>query len=310
MEGRSALLAPLFVSLLLAGCANTGGGNKLVRGSEGISALPPTGGPAVPPEPVPEVRTVSRKEAPGKKPEPMRDPRPGTLVELGQIAEKEALLKKSKEAPEAFIKKLDTAREYYQRALKGDPTFLKAQEGLVRVYTQLGEHHRAQDVLRKALEKNPEEARLWLELGMTYNRQKNFNEGLKHIRKAREIDPENREFMKVMGYTLARVGKVQEGLEHLIPALGEAGAHYNMAGILRQQGNMDGAQQHLQICLRLDAGHEKARTMLDGLRGGPAPGTVPASTVPASAGPASVPAPSPAAAPELLPPALGFAPGL
>lgn len=270
MDGRSALLAPLLLSLLLAGCANTQGVKKAVIGPGTSSTIVSTGGPTVP---AAEVAPVVRPAAKKAKEEPMRDPRPETLVSLGSIAEGEGLQKKKNE-PEHFVKAMDTARKYYQRALKNDPSCGKAQEGLVRVYTQLGEHHRAQEILRQGLEKNPAEARLWLELGMTYNRQKNFAEGIKSIRKAREIDPENVDYMKVMGYTLVRVDRVSEGLEHLIPALGKAAAHYNVAGIMRQQGRGEEAQQHLQQCLAADPGFKRAQDMLASLRSGaPAPTT-------------------------------------
>ena len=217
------------------------------------------------------------------------------MPEVALVAIKEeAAMKKKTEEPETSMRMLDETRQMYQEILKTAPDNQKAQEGLVRVYTSMGEHHKARDIIRKNLDKNPKDARLWVEVGMTYNRQKNIDEALRCFRKATELDPENRQYVKVLGYTLVWAGRVNEGMPHLVRAIGEAPAHYNVAGILARQNHLEDARRHLQITLDLDPDFDRAKDMLTRLR----------ETSPAGAAPSGI---APAGAADLSP-TLGFTP--
>jgi len=319
MDGRLSLAAPLVLCLFVTGCNTTGGAKNLggIKPTETITKTTPT-------EPAPPPQIAQRA-----KDGPKRAPSAEFIVSLAAMSE-EAAKKKKKTEPEQFIRSMDETRRLYQEALKVDPNYEKAQHGLIRAHTQLGEHHKAQDIVRAGLEKNPRDGRLWVELGMTYNRQKNYEEALKAFRKGLEVDPENRQYKQAMGFTLVWSGRLNEGMEYLTVALGKAGAHYNAAGILRQQNRLDEAKQHLQMCLDADRNFERAREMLAELRpAAPAPTTPGAEILPAGglapvAAPSvpdrgtpiaaptipapSIPAPAPVARPAELPPALEFSP--
>lgn len=261
--------------LLCAGCATT----------PTVKTGPIKGGPKVeapaetPPPNAGSGGEASKPTAKKAKEAPKRPVTAEFVVSLAAIRE-DAALKARKEQPENHIRMLDETRQLYQEALKIDPEYNKAQEGLVRVYTQMGDHHKAQELLRKALDKNPNDARLWQELGMTYNRQKNAEEALRCFQKALAIDPENRQHMRVIGYTLVWSGRVNEGVPHLVRSLGKAQAHYNVAGVLARQNRLEEAQQHLQIALEDNPRFERAQQMLSALRSGspvtPAPDLTPA----------------------------------
>jgi tetratricopeptide (TPR) repeat protein len=284
MEGRTCLCATFACTLLLTGCATgpTVKTGPLTVGARSTSSTPP---PAEAPPPTAKTVTKKVKDA------PKRSASPALEVSLAEIQE-DAALKKKKDEPETCIRLLDEARQQYQRVLKMDPDNVKAQEGLVRVYTQMGEHHKAQEILRKKLASTPQDSRLWVELGMSCNRQKNYDEALRCFRKALEIDPESKQFMKVTGYTLVWMGRVNEGVPYLTRSLGAAPAHYNVAGILMRQNQMDEARRHLQLALDANPEFDRAKDMLTRLREG-------TGAAPATAGAAG--------APEAFP-ALGFAP--
>ncbi|MFO0966280.1 MAG: tetratricopeptide repeat protein [Gemmataceae bacterium] len=287
MEGRTSLLAALGLALLVTGCTTTPGvrtGPLMVGTASATTSSAPPAEPAPPAKPA----VVEKKSK-----DPARRASPDLEVALVAIKE-EAAMKKKTEEPETSMRMLDETRQMYQEILKTAPDNQKAQEGLVRVYTSMGEHHKARDIIRKNLDKNPKDARLWVEVGMTYNRQKNIDEALRCFRKATELDPENRQYVKVLGYTLVWAGRVNEGMPHLVRAIGEAPAHYNVAGILARQNHLEDARRHLQITLDLDPDFDRAKDMLTRLR----------ETSPAGAAPSGI---APAGAADLSP-TLGFTP--
>ena len=265
MEGRTSLLATLALVLSLGGCVHSRQGD--------LPSQPPPAPTfdSAPTEPVPTSKQAELKKS--------RRPSAELVTSLAVIRE-EASVKRKEAAPDEFIRMLDDARQLYLEALKLDSDYRKAQDGLVRVYTYMGEHHKAQEILQKMLQKQPQNGGIWIDLGMSYNRQKNTDEALRCFRKALETDPDNRQYMQPLGFTLVWAGRVNEGAEYLTKVMGNATAHYNVAGILRQQDRLDEARQHLQLALEADPAHQRARDMLASLRSGP---VLPDQIVPAEA---------------------------
>lgn len=215
--------------------------------------------PADPPMPVAD-----------KGKEPKRPPLPGTVVALAVISEREG--DTTKDAAQQ-MKAYDTARQYYQDALRIDPKYRDAVQGLARVYTRMNDFDHALEVYRKALEKTPQDHGLWFDLGMCHSRKKDLAQALPCLQKALELDPENRQYMKWLGFTLARAGQTEQGLAQLTRAMGTALAHYNLARLLEHMGQRDACCQHLQLALQINPNLEQARDMLASVETrGPTPG--------------------------------------
>jgi tetratricopeptide (TPR) repeat protein len=191
---------------------------------------------------------------------PKRPPLPGTVVAVAIIREKEA--EKAKDAGER-IKMYDDARLYFQEALKIDPKYRDAVQGLARVYARMDDYEHALAVYQKAIEKTPQDHGLWFDMGMCYSRKKELAKALPCFQKALELDPENRPYMKQLGFTLARLGQTEQSLALLTRAMGPALAHYNLARMMEHMGQPDNARRHLQLALQLNPNLEQARELLE-----------------------------------------------
>ena len=190
---------------------------------------------------------------------PKRPPLPGTVVAVAIINEREA--EKAKDAGQQ-IKLYDQARQYYQEALKIDPKYRDAIQGLARTYTRMSDYEHALDIYQKALDKNNKDHGLWFDMGMCYSRQQDLPRALPCFQKAMELDPENRQYMKQLGFTLARIGQTEQSLALLTRAMGTALAHYNLARMFEHMNQPEECKRHLEIALQINPNLEAARMML------------------------------------------------
>jgi len=195
---------------------------------------------------------------------PKRPPLPGTVVAMAVIKEREAGNPANDAAQQ--IKLYDEARQYFQEALKIDPKYRDAVQGLARVYGLMADYPHALQIYRTALAKTPKDHGLWFDLGMCYSHQKDLVQALPCFQKALELDPENRRYMKQLGFTLARAGQTDQSLALLTKAVGTAMAHYNLARMMDHMGQPDQCRNHLQLALQINPNLDQAREMLDSLQ--------------------------------------------
>jgi tetratricopeptide (TPR) repeat protein len=195
---------------------------------------------------------------------PKRPPLPGTVVAVAVMREREG---DSTKDPGDKLKCYDDARKYYQEALKIDPKYRDAIQGLARVYCRLDDFAHAIELYHKALEKTPQDHGLWFDMGLCYNRQHDLTKSIPCFQKAMELDPENRQYMKTLGFTLVRAGQTEQGLKHLTRAMGTAMAHYNVARLMEHMQQPDQCRQHLQMALASNPNLEQAQEMLNSLNG-------------------------------------------
>jgi Tfp pilus assembly protein PilF len=160
---------------------------------------------------------------------------------------------------------LEQARLSFERAHKIDPNYLPAYSALANLYVVQGDFDRALAEYHKGLQKSPQEASLWLELGMCHCRRKDWQQAIQCLQKAHDLDPGNRTYSKALGLTLAAAGRSQEALPVLTPVLGPAEAQCALARMCRRLGQDEQARQHLQRALQLDPSCAGARDMLAGL---------------------------------------------
>ena len=85
---------------------------------------------------------------------------------------------------------LDTARKYYERAIKTDPQYAEAINNLGTIYYARKSYRRAIAEYKKALRIAPESASAWANLGSAYFARKNFETASDAYQHALAIDPE------------------------------------------------------------------------------------------------------------------------
>ena len=209
------------------------------------------------PDQIPANVVIKKKEE-----GPPKQPSANLLTKLAVMREGQA---EKTDDPDIKTRHYDEARRNFQEALKVDPNNLEAMQGLGRVYIKMGDFEHAVDTYQKALTKNPRHASLWVDLAMGYNRKKSYPEAIQCLTKALEIDPENRDYMKTMGFTLARAGQNDQALIYLTRAMGQAGAHYNIARMMIHMNQLEQGRQQLSLALQANPNHEPSRQLLANL---------------------------------------------
>jgi tetratricopeptide (TPR) repeat protein len=248
-----------------------------------------TGGP--PPQPAAKAPAA---DTPGLAAKGAKPHRPESWTAYANYAAQEAAAPERSPADAQRIR--DTARRAYQEALRVDPNYVAAHQGLARLYVAMGDQQHAAAAYQKALQIAPKEAGLWYELGMSHARVKAWGPAAENLSQAVELDPENRAYVNALGFALARAGRYEEGLACLSRYNGEAKGHYHLARMLEHVKQPELCKAHLRMALEKDADLEEARQMLARLEAKPAPAAPQGGAVQTVGYREVVPAP-PAAAP-------------
>ena len=208
------------------------------------------------------------------------------------------------------------AEEQYRDVIKAKPKNVAAILGLARMDILAGRYPAAEEGLHRAerLAKNsPDVAATY---GQLHAAQKEWEKAVESYSKAVKSDPDNNDYRYQLALTMVRAGQIEASLPHFAATVGDAAGHYNIGLILRENGDLPGAEEHLQMALRKRPDLEEAKHWLvevrreQGKPTGPSPRMVaaagavnaPANVVaPASASTAAIPSryPRPAGRPEL-----------
>lgn len=78
---------------------------------------------------------------------------------------------------------------------------------------QMGKHEEAEASFRRALELEPDKARLWHDISFFYIELGRFRESLSSIERALELNPKDSSFWHNKGYILNKLGRTEESLE-------------------------------------------------------------------------------------------------
>ena len=97
---------------------------------------------------------------------------------------------------------LESARKYYERAVKTDPQYAEAVNNLGTIYYARKSYRRAISEYKKALRITPESASAWANLGSAYFARKNFETASEAYQHALSLDPEVFERHSTTGSTV------------------------------------------------------------------------------------------------------------
>jgi len=97
---------------------------------------------------------------------------------------------------------LDSARKYYERAIKTDPQYSEAINNLGTIYYARKSYRRAISEYKKALRISPESASAWANLGSAYFARKNYESASEAYQHALSIDSEVFERHSTTGSTV------------------------------------------------------------------------------------------------------------
>ena len=161
-------------------------------------------------------------------------------------------------------RRLDAARQQYQKVLTRDPKNGRAILGLAKVYAETGDREKAAEHLKLYFDLNPKDHKTAYEMAMTYGKKKDYEAAVAGCELAISLDPENREYRKSMGFFLALCGRVDQAVAVLMfnRTMSEAQARHNIAGILDEMQQTDASKQQLRLAVQADPLYEPAKQML------------------------------------------------
>jgi tetratricopeptide (TPR) repeat protein len=186
------------------------------------------------------------KKAPGKP----KDLPPQVLTSSADFRVGEAA--NPKKTPEEAQLIREQARLDYEKAIKLNPKYVPAYQGLARLYNAMNERERVVETYQRALQIDGKNAVLWYELAMYYNGQKNWNSALDCVTRALKFDPRNRNYLNAQAIVLAEAGRYDESLNCFVHSSGEAMGSYRLAQTLDRLQQPGLSRYYLETALHKD----------------------------------------------------------
>jgi tetratricopeptide (TPR) repeat protein len=133
---------------------------------------------------------------------------------------------------------INTAKRYYERALKLNPRYAEALNNLGTVYYSRKNFRRAIKFYKQALLVNPKSASIYSNLGTAYFGRKKYEDAVEAYQTALALDPEVFEHRSTQG-VLLQERNVEERAKY----------HYYLAKLYAKTGNADRALQYVRKAL-------------------------------------------------------------
>ncbi|MBX9601126.1 MAG: tetratricopeptide repeat protein [Bryobacteraceae bacterium] len=130
---------------------------------------------------------------------------------------------------------LDTAKKYYERAVKLNPKYAEALNNLGTVHYGQKRYRRAISTYNKALEIAPNSASILSNLGTAHFARKKYKEAMECYTKAMEIDPDIFEHRNTHGVMLQERSVTER-----------ATFHYHLAKLYAKNGNTERALMYVR----------------------------------------------------------------
>jgi Tfp pilus assembly protein PilF len=230
----------------MAGCTTTGTNTP----PSTTPTATPTATPVIAPVATPaQAAKVDPAQVKKEHDLPKKDPTPKMCVVFGDFVAGEA---DACASPVEANDKRDQARKAYQQALRLDPKYVPAYQGLAKLYLAMQDTEHAVATLQTALKQHPKDAAVYFDLGMIYCNRKEWAPALENLGKAAQLEPENRLYVNTLGHAQARAGKPDEALKTYLRVNPEAKAYLNLARMMQHLNQPEASRQYLQVALQKD----------------------------------------------------------
>ncbi|MCH1494757.1 MAG: tetratricopeptide repeat protein [Rubripirellula sp.] len=167
------------------------------------------------------------------------------------------------------------AMDSYTRALAAEPGHGPALASIARLHFRQSSYGEAAKYFRLAAESQPDEAGLQNDLGLTLSKQGETAAAIEHLTKALALSPGNSRYANNLASVLFGYGDSEAALQTLVENNQPAVAHFNMAYLCFQSGQLSQARDHFSEVMKYQAisnddeatrkAVERTREMLAGL---------------------------------------------
>lgn len=158
------------------------------------------------------------------------------------------------------------ARKHFSEVLAARPKELEAVLGVARVDLATGNTDQAEQGFRRALKLDDQSALAHSGLGQCLFARQDWPAAVEELTDASQGLPEDKTIRYHLAMALVHSGQLAAAQIQFSHCVGEAAGHYNTALILKDQGDMRGAEVQLELALRKDPKLKDAERWLTELR--------------------------------------------
>ena len=256
MDRRLKLLS--LGAVVVTGCKTTPPGPPAAQ-------LPGTGpaarafDPSKPPAGVPYSAAVPRPERRAGAPL-----KPDTQAILAEVDYNAALEQQTTVERDRL---LDSARQKYMMALKGDPKHVGAAVGLARLYAATGDKEAAIHAMQAVCQQHPQSHELAHKLAAIEYQFGDYSAAGRDCQTALQGDPKNRQYLKTYALCQAQLNEWDAAFGTLVntQTMTQAQARYFLGRTLLDLGRADEGKAQIAESLRLDPNYQLAAQTLDDL---------------------------------------------
>ena len=162
------------------------------------------------------------------------------------------------------------AERHYREALRLAPKNLEATMSYAHMLDRESRLAEATDLYRRAVELQPDNSATYNDLGICYARRNMFPESVQAMEQAVRLQPRHIRYRNNLAKVLVELNRVDDAFNHLRAVHSEDAAYYNLAYLLKDTGNTEGAARLFAQALVKNPQLTEARLWLDRL-GGPPP---------------------------------------
>jgi tetratricopeptide (TPR) repeat protein len=158
------------------------------------------------------------------------------------------------------------ARRHYSEVAESKPKNLEAALGLARIDQLSGLTHEAEQGFLRAQKLAPDSPEALNALGQFYASEKRWPEAVAQLNRAMLAAPAEKSYRYNLAVAMVYTGDVDGALPHFVRTVGDAEAHYNVGLILKEEGRLVEAQEHLLLAVTKKPDLHQAQHWLDEVR--------------------------------------------
>jgi len=181
------------------------------------------------------------------------DPKGGGYLQMGQFY--------------LGAKKLNLAERMFQKAIESDPKSVPAHAGLAQCHVAAGRTDQAAAALDKGFAIQPKSAILWNEAAVLRANTGDMEGAIEAAEQALALEPKSELYTENLGNFLAVSGQYKRAMDAYLKTMGRGEAHYRIGMVLKDKGDVRGAERQLKESLAEQPDHAAARKLLAAMQG-------------------------------------------